>query len=173
MSIELVREAIRDVKDFPTDGVVFKDISPVLQSRDLFKFVVDEIAERYMDLNLHSIVAIDARGFIFGGALAYNCGCGVSIVRKKGKLPWETHSASYDLEYGSSELEIQVDAIQEGHNVMIIDDVLATGGTAKATADLVEKTGAMIIGIEFMIELTFLNGREKLQGYDVNSIISY
>ena len=171
MSLETLTAAIRDIPDFPKPGIMFKDISPILQDGALFAEVIDIIGARYENQQIDSIVVIDARGFIFGSALAYKLGCGISLVRKQGKLPWKTHSVSYDLEYGSAAVEIHVDAVSIGDQVLIVDDLLATGGTAKAGADLIEKIGANIIALEFVIELSFLNGRDKLNGYTVNSLI--
>lgn len=172
MSLETLTAAIRDIPDFPKPGIMFKDISPILQDGALFAEVIDIIGGRYENQQIDSIVVIDARGFIFGSALAYKLGCGISLVRKQGKLPWKTHSVSYDLEYGSAAVEIHVDAVSEGDRVLIVDDLLATGGTAKAGVDLIEKIGACIIALEFVIELSFLNGRDKLNDYTVNSLIA-
>jgi adenine phosphoribosyltransferase len=163
--------AIRDIPDFPKPGIMFKDISPILQDGALFAEVIDIIGARYENQQIDSIVVIDARGFIFGSALAYKLGCGISLVRKQGKLPWKTYSVSYELEYGSAAVEIHIDAVSAGDRVLIVDDLLATGGTARAGADLIEKIGARIIALEFVIELSFLNGRDKLDGYTVNSLI--
>ena len=171
MSLETLTAAIRDIPDFPKPGIMFKDISPILQDGALFAEVIDIIGVRYENQQIDSIVVIDARGFIFGSALAYKLGCGISLVRKQGKLPWKTHSVSYDLEYGSAAVEIHIDAVSGGDRVLIVDDLLATGGTAKAGADLIEKIGACIIALEFVIELSSLNGRDKLDGYTVNSLI--
>ena len=171
MSLETLTAAIRDIPDFPKPGIMFKDISPILQDGALFAEVIDIIGMRYENQQIDSIVVIDARGFIFGSALAYKLGCGISLVRKQGKLPWKTHSVSYDLEYGSAAVEIHIDAVSGGDRVLIVDDLLATGGTAKAGADLIEKIGACIIALEFVIELSSLNGRDKLDGYTVNSLI--
>lgn len=172
MSLETLTAAIRDIPDFPKPGIMFKDISPILQDGALFAEVIDTIGGRYENQQIDSIVVIDARGFIFGSALAYKLGCGISLVRKQGKLPWKTHSVSYDLEYGSAAVEIHVDAVSDGDRVLIVDDLLATGGTAKAGVDLIEKIGASIIALEFVIELSFLNGRAKLNDYTVNSLIA-
>lgn len=172
MSLETLTAAIRDIPDFPKPGIMFKDISPILQDGALFAEVIDIIGGRYENQQIDSIVVIDARGFIFGSALAYKLGCGISLVRKQGKLPWKTHSVSYDLEYGSAAVEIHVDAVSDGDRVLIVDDLLATGGTAKAGVDLIEKIGASIIALEFVIELSFLNGRDKLNDYTVNSLIA-
>jgi adenine phosphoribosyltransferase len=171
VSLETLTAAIRDIPDFPKPGIMFKDISPILQDGALFAEVIDIIGGRYENQQIDSIVVIDARGFIFGSALAYKLGCGISLVRKQGKLPWKTHSVSYDLEYGSAAVEIHIDAVSVGERVLIVDDLLATGGTAKAGADLIEKIGARIIALEFVIELSLLNGRDKLDGYTVNSLI--
>lgn len=171
MSLETLTAAIRDIPDFPKPGIMFKDISPILQDGALFAEVIDIIGVRYENQQIDSIVVIDARGFIFGSALAYKLGCGISLVRKQGKLPWKTHSVSYDLEYGSAAVEIHIDAVSGGDRVLIVDDLLATGGTARAGADLIEKIGACIIALEFVIELSSLNGRDKLDGYTVNSLI--
>ena len=171
MSLETLTAAIRDIPDFPKPGIMFKDISPILQDGALFAEVIDIIGGRYENQQIDSIVVIDARGFIFGSALAYKLGCGISLVRKQGKLPWKTHSVSYELEYGSAAVEIHIDAVSVGERVLIVDDLLATGGTAKAGADLIEKIGARIIALEFVIELSLLNGRDKLDGYTVNSLI--
>ncbi len=171
MSLETLTAAIRDIPDFPKPGIIFKDISPILQDGALFAEVIDIIGGRYENQQIDSIVVIDARGFIFGSALAYKLGCGISLVRKQGKLPWKTYSVSYDLEYGSAAVEIHIDAVSGGDRVLIVDDLLATGGTAKAGAALVEKIGARIIALEFVIELSFLKGRDQLDGYTVNSLI--
>ena len=171
MSLETLTAAIRDIPDFPKPGIMFKDISPILQDGALFAEVIDIIGGRYENQQIDSIVVIDARGFIFGSALAYKLGCGISLVRKQGKLPWKTYSVSYDLEYGSAAVEIHIDAVSGGDRVLIVDDLLATGGTAKAGAALVEKIGARIIALEFVIELSFLKGRDQLDGYTVNSLI--
>ena len=171
MSLETLTAAIRDIPDFPKPGIMFKDSSPILQDGALFAEVIDIIGARYENQQIDSIVVIDARGFIFGSALAYKLGCGISLVRKQGKLPWKTYSVSYELEYGSAAVEIHIDAVSAGDRVLIVDDLLATGGTARAGADLIEKIGARIIALEFVIELSFLNGRDKLDGYTVNSLI--
>lgn len=173
-AVERLKNSIRDVPDFPQEGVTFKDITPVLNDRQLFRLSTTLFADRYQRRTIDTIVAIDARGFIFGSALAYVLGTGIALVRKKGKLPWETIEASYDLEYGSNTVQIHKDAIKKGDKVLIVDDVLATGGTAKAAIDLVKELEGEIVEAAFFIELGFLNGREKLgEGTPVFSIIDY
>ncbi|MCI0471605.1 MAG: adenine phosphoribosyltransferase [Candidatus Aminicenantes bacterium] len=164
---------IRDVPDFPKKGIIFKDITTLLKDKDAFKYVIDLIVAKYRDKNVHKIMGIESRGFIFGGAAAYLLGCGFVPARKPGKLPAETISEDYTLEYGVNTLELHVDAVQEGENVVIIDDLLATGGTALAAAKLVEKRKGKILGIEFLIELKFLNGIEKIKNYPVSSYLKY
>lgn len=157
-----LEEYIRDIKDFPKEGIVFKDITPLLASPEGFKGAIDTIASEYADAGITKVMGAEARGFIFGGALAYNLGAGFVPARKPGKLPWNTTSHSYALEYGTDSLEVHTDAVVEGDVVLIVDDVLATGGTAAAKAALVEKMGAKVAGFAFLLELDFLGGREKL-----------
>ncbi len=164
---------IRDVPDFPKKGIIFKDITTLLKDKDAFKYAVDQMVEKYRDKHIDKIVGIEARGFIFGGIAAYNLGCGFVPVRKPGKLPAETISEDYTLEYGTNTLELHVDSIREGENVVIVDDLLATGGTALAVVKLVEKLKGNILGIEFLIELKFLKGIEKLTGCPVTSYMKY
>jgi adenine phosphoribosyltransferase len=170
---EQLKAAIRDVPDFPIKGILFKDITPVLLDGKLFRQAVDAIADRHKDKKLDAIVGIDARGFIFAGAVAYKLGVGLVPVRKKGKLPYKTVVTSYTLEYGSETSEMHVDAIQKGQNVVIVDDLLATGGTAMAAANLVKQLGGNIVEIDFLIELSFLKGRDRLKDYNVFSAIAY
>jgi len=153
---------IRDIPDFPQEGVVFKDITPLLAHPEAFHAAVDTLAEHYQDRGVTKVVGAEARGFIFGGALAYNLGAGFVPARKPGKLPWNTTKASYDLEYGTDSLEVHADALGPDDVVLIVDDVLATGGTAAAKAQLAMSTGARVVGFAFLIELDFLHGREKL-----------
>ena len=168
-----IKAAIREVPDFPQKGIMFKDITPVLANPKLFQSSVDWLASQKQDKEIHAVVGIDARGFIFAGAVACQLGVGFIPVRKKGKLPYQTESVAYDLEYGKGELEIHVDALKKGGNAIIVDDLLATGGTALAAAKLVEKIGGYVVGVNFLIELTFLNGRKKLNGYRVASAVQY
>ncbi len=171
MGIERVVEAIRDIKDFPKPGIVFKDITPILKSSELFAEVIDLMCEPYMDNPPDYIVAIESRGFIFGSAMAYKLGCGVVPVRKKGKLPYDTYEASYNLEYGTATLEIHTDALKSSDRVVILDDLLATGGTAAAAVKLVNNLGAEILSIDFLIELAFLEGRKAIENYKINALI--
>ncbi len=171
MSVNTINAAIRDVKDFPKEGIIFKDITPILKSEKLFREVIDIIAARYEKNKPESFAAIESRGFIFGSALAYKLKCGLIPVRKKGRLPYKTIEESYALEYGTATIEIHEDAVRPGERVVIIDDLLATGGTAGASARLIERLGGKVEALEFVIELGFLKGRAALAKYDVNSII--
>jgi adenine phosphoribosyltransferase len=171
MSIERIESAIRDIKDFPKPGIIFKDITPILHSGEIFKEVIDIMSEPYIDNPPDFIVSIESRGFIFGSAMAYKLGCGSVPVRKKGKLPYQTYEESYALEYGTATVEMHIDALEKGNRVVLIDDLLATGGTAGAAIKLIEKFGAEIVAIDFLIELLFLNGRENLSAYPINSLI--
>ena len=164
---------IRDVPDFPKPGVIFKDIMPLLGDADALADAVDRIAEWAAPREPDLVLGAEARGYITGGALACKLGCGFVPARKPGKLPWHTVAAKYALEYGFDQLEVHADAIKQGQRVLVHDDVLATGGTAKATAELVEHLGGTVVGMPFIIELSFLNGRDKLAGYDVFSLIQY
>jgi adenine phosphoribosyltransferase len=168
-----LRKAIRDVPDFPIKGILFKDITPVLQDGKLFQLAVDTFVERHQNKKIDAVVGIDARGFIFAGAVAYRLGVGMVPVRKKGKLPYKTVVTSYTLEYGSETSEMHVDAVKPGDSVIIVDDLLATGGTAKAATQLVEQLGAKVLEIDFLIELTFLKGRERLKDFNVFSAVEY
>jgi len=173
MSIERVKEAIRDVPDFPVEGIIFKDIMPILANTDLFEEAMDIFIDRYKGKGIDKIAAIDARGFLFGSALAYEIGAGVVPIRKKGKLPYETLEESYELEYGTATLAVHVDAIIKGEKILLIDDLLATGGTASASAKLIERLGGELVEICFLVELAFLNGRDQLAGYEVYAPIVY
>ncbi len=162
---------IRDIPDFPKEGIVFKDITPLLASPDGFRQAIDTIADEFADAGITKVLGAEARGFIFGGALAYKLGAGFVPARKPGKLPWQTTSAEYALEYGTDSLEMHLDAIGPDDVVLIVDDVLATGGTAAAKGSLVASTGATVTGYAFLIELDFLAGRSKLQGAKIMSLI--
>lgn len=168
-----LKALIRDVPDFPKAGIVFKDITTLTRDASGFKEVVDLMASRHENARIDVVVGIEARGFIFGGAIACVLGCGFVPARKPGKLPAETVRAEYELEYGNDAIEMHRDAIEPGQRVLIVDDLLATGGTAAAAAELVEKLGGEIVEIEFLIDLTFLKGREKLADYEVFSLIEY
>jgi len=173
MDIDKLKFAIRDIPDFPKKGVVFKDITPILADPQLFKMAVDVLSERHIGKEIKAVAAVDARGFIFGAAVALKLGTGFIPIRKKGKLPFTTIDESYDLEYGSSTLSIHVDALNKGDSVLVVDDLLATGGTAAASARLIDRLGGKIVEIEFLIELMFLKGREKLTGYPMFSAIQF
>ena len=173
MQIEQIEALIRDVPDFPEPGIVFKDITPVLADPIAFSTIIDLIVVHFGRGNVDKVVGIEARGFILGAPVAYHFGAGIIPVRKKGKLPHETLEESYALEYGTASLEIHKDAVQPGERVLVVDDVLATGGTAKAAATLVERVGGKVCGIATLIELDFLHGRDKLQGYDLFTLIHY
>ena len=165
--------ALRHVPDFPQPGIQFKDITPVLGDARLFAGAIDLMAARHADAGIDACVGIDARGFIFAAAAAKQLGTGFVPVRKKGKLPWKTHEESYSLEYGEATVAIHQDALQPGARVLLLDDLLATGGNAAAAVKLLEKIGAEIVEIGFLIELGFLNGREKMNGAPINSLITY
>ena len=172
MAVDLASK-IRDIPDFPKRGIVFKDIMPLLADPESLRQTVDQLAEWAAPHEPDVVLGAEARGFITGGALAYKLGCGFVAARKPGKLPWRTISVKYALEYGSDALELHADAIKDGARVLIHDDLLATGGTAKAKTDLVEQVGGVVVGLAFVIELEFLKGRETLAGYDVFSLIQY
>jgi len=171
--MEELKKLIRDVPDFPQKGIIFKDITTLIKVKDGFRRSIDLLKEQVKDISFEKFVAIESRGYIFGAALAYVLNKGLVIVRKPGKLPAETIKEEYSLEYGTNTIEMHKDAINNGEKVIIIDDLLATGGTALATAKLVERLGGKVEGILFLIELDFLRGREKLEGYDIYSIIHY
>jgi adenine phosphoribosyltransferase len=172
-AIDELKKSIRDIPDFPKKGIIFKDITTLLKDGKRFHKAIDGMAERYSGKRIDKVICVEARGFVFGSAIAYKLGAGVVPVRKKGKLPHETHKIEYDLEYGKDCLEIHKDAIGPDDNVLIIDDLLATGGTMKAVCDLVGKLGGNVIEVAFLIELTFLKGRERLKGQKVFSLIEF
>lgn len=162
---------IRSIPDFPKEGIVFKDITPLLASPDGFRSAIDEMAAPYEDAGVTKVLGAEARGFILGGALAYRLGAGFIPARKPGKLPFTTTTAEYALEYGTDQLEMHIDAVEPGDKVLIVDDVLATGGTASAKADLVAASGAEVVGYAFLMELDFLKGREKLGDRKIVSLM--
>ena len=162
---------VRDIPDFPKEGIVFKDITPLLQDAEALRYAVDQMAEFGVGKKVDIVLGAEARGFILGAALAYTLGAGFVPARKPGKLPYDTIAAEYELEYGTDSLEIHEDAIKKGTRVLVHDDLLATGGTARAKCDLVEKLGGEVVGIAFIVELAFLSGRDKLKDYDVISLI--
>jgi adenine phosphoribosyltransferase len=165
--LDTIRNAIRDVPDFPKPGILFKDITPILNDPKLFRQAVSLFADRVKKSGANKIAVVESRGFLFGSPVANDLGLGLVPIRKKGKLPYRTIEESYALEYGTATLEIHEDAFARGDRVVIIDDLLATGGTALASAHLVEKLGAKVVELEFLVELAFLDGRKKLNGYEV------
>ena len=173
MELETIRGLIRDVPDFPEPGIVFKDITPVLADPIAFSTITDLIVVHFGRGNIDKVVGIEARGFILASPVAYHFGAGFVPIRKKGKLPWDSVGEEYDLEYGTATLELHRDAVAVGERVLIVDDVLATGGTAAAAASLIEQIGGKVVGISCMIELDFLHGRDKLPGYDIFSLLHY
>jgi len=168
-----LRTHIRDIPDWPKKGILFRDITPLLADPKAFSVAVDALCADFSDAGIEYVAAVEARGFIFGSAVAEKLGAGFVPIRKKGKLPWQTESITYDLEYGTDTLEIHRDAVTSAAKVLMVDDLLATGGTMAAACKLIEKMGGKVAGIAFLIELVFLGGREKLTDYDVTSIISY
>ena len=164
---------IRTIENFPKEGVSFKDITTLFQDPEAFKAMIDTIKDRYKDEKIDTIVGIESRGFLVGAPLAYALGAGFVLVRKPGKLPCKVERVEYELEYGTDALEIHSDALKPGERVLICDDLLATGGTTKATIELVKKLGAEVVSLAFIIEPTYLNGREKLEGYDIYSLVKY
>src|SRR6478672_11706762 len=172
-SIEKLRAAVRDVPDFPKKGIVFKDITPILGNGRLFRAAIEAFLEKCRGKKIDKIVGIDARGFLFGSAVAYELGIGFVPLRKKGRLPYRTESARYSLEYGEAEMELHIDAIERGEKVVLIDDLLATGGTSASAATLIKKVGGDLIEAIFLIELEFLHGRERLAPTPVTSFLKY
>ncbi|HEX2267874.1 MAG TPA: adenine phosphoribosyltransferase [Actinomycetota bacterium] len=172
-TLDRAKQLIRDIPDFPQKGIVFKDITPLLADENAFSSVIDLIVVHYGRGNIDKVVGIEARGFILASPVAYHFGAGFVPIRKEGKLPWDTDREEYALEYGTAVLEIHRDAIRPGERVLIVDDVLATGGTARATAHLVERLGGKVMGIACLIELSFLDGRKAVADYDFFSLITY
>jgi adenine phosphoribosyltransferase len=169
--VERIRATLRDVPDFPKPGIVFKDIHPLLQDPACFRLTLDVLAERAREFAPQRIVGIESRGFLFGAPLADRLGVGLSLVRKPGKLPYRTLSESYSLEYGTDTIQMHVDAVTAGERVLIVDDLLATGGTARAAANLVTRLGGQVVGCLFVVELGFLSGRAKLDGVPASSLV--
>lgn len=163
---------IRDIPDFPKPGIVFKDITPLLADAEAFRAAVDGMVAPYRG-RVDTVLGIESRGFIVGAAAAYALGTGIAVVRKPGKLPWQTHRVSYELEYGSDTLEIHHDAIGAGHRVLVVDDLLATGGTASAAVELVSRCGGTLVACAFLVELGFLGGRARLRGHEVHALVHF
>lgn len=168
-----LKSSIRDVPNFPKQGIIFKDITPVVANAALFREVIQSFAERYQAKGLTTIVGIESRGFIFGSALAHKMGLPFHLVRKAGKLPYKTIKTSYDLEYGSATIEMHIDAIQQGDMALVVDDLLATGGTAAAACELIQQQGGKVVECAFVVELDFLNGKSKLKDTPVFSLVHY
>jgi adenine phosphoribosyltransferase len=164
---------IRDIPDFPKKGIMFKDITTVLKDGQAFRRAIDALAERVRPYNVDKVIGMESRGFIFAAPIAYQLGVGFIPVRKLGKLPGPTISTEYELEYGTNTLEVHSDAIEGGERVLIVDDLLATGGTVSATIELVERLGGEVAAVAFLVELTFLKGRDRLDGYNVESVIQF
>jgi adenine phosphoribosyltransferase len=172
-SIEKLRAAVRDVPDFPKPGIIFKDITPILGNGKLFRTAIEAFLESCRGKEIDKIVGIDARGFLFGSAVAYALGVGFVPLRKKGRLPYQTESAKYSLEYGEAEMELHIDAIERGEKIVLIDDLLATGGTSASAVTLIQKVGGVLLEAQFLIELEFLHGRKKLESTPVVSFLKY
>ena len=168
-----LKKYIRDVPDFPQKGVMFRDITTLIKEPKAFHYVIDALLEKYRNVKIDKIVSVEARGYIFGGALAYNLGCGLVPVRKQGKLPAETIRLEYDLEYGKNVIEIHKDGIKKGERILTLDDVLATGGTMLATCKMVEMLGGIVIGCAFVANLTYLPGTKTLKEYKIFSVVEY
>lgn len=171
--MERIRAAIRDIPDFPSPGIVYRDITPLVRDPAILRLAVHELVHPFFRDGLTAVVGMEARGFIFGSLAAWELGIGFVPLRKPGKLPYDVHSISYDLEYGSERLEVHVDALTHEDRILVVDDVLATGGTAAASCELIKKLGAKIVACAFVVELDFLRGREKLSDYRVHSLVHY
>jgi len=170
---ENLKATIREIPDWPKPGILFYDITTMLKQRNCFAQAIDALTEPYKDKKVDIVLGMEARGFIFAPTVAYALGAGFVPVRKPGKLPAEKLQVNYELEYGTDSLEIHKDAVAPGQRVLIVDDLIATGGTAKAVAAMMESIGATVVGLAFLVELTFLNGREKISGYDIHSLVKY
>lgn len=173
MKSEELKKVIRDVPNFPQEGIIFKDISTLLQDKKAFKKSIDLLVKKYKKEKIDYVIGVESRGFIFGAPLAYALGVGFVPVRKKGKLPYKTKSITYELEYGTDTLEIHEDAFRPKSRILIVDDLLATGGTIKAVTDLLKGFKPKIVGVAFVVELKFLNGKNKLKDYPIHSLIQY
>lgn len=173
MPIDDLKQKIRDIPDFPKKGIVFKDITPLLADGKAFRIAIDQIAAQFSDRNIDLVVGIEARGFIIAAALAYTLQAGTTLIRKPGKLPYRTHRASYALEYGSDALEIHQDALLPGQRILMVDDLLATGGTISAAIELITRLGGNVVGVAFLVELSFLEGRARLKDYEVFSLLQF
>lgn len=173
MRVSELKEHIRDIPNFPQEGIIFKDISTLIKNKDAFKKSIDTLAKKFKGERVEYVVGVEARGFIFGAALAYKLGAGFVPVRKKGKLPYKTKSVTYQLEYGTDTLEVHEDAFKPNARVLIVDDLLATGGTVKAVTDLIVAQKVKIVGVAFLVELKFLKGKERLKNLPIYSIIQY
>ncbi len=171
--MEDLKKYIRDVPDFPKPGIIFKDITPLIYHGKIFDQITETFAQRYKSKSIDRIVGVESRGFIFGAALAHSLKKGFVPIRKKGKLPWKTVSITYDLEYGTDTIQMHEDAILPGENILLMDDLLATGGTSKASCDLIEKMGGKIVECAFVVELEFLKGRDQLKGKEIFSMVRY
>lgn len=171
--MESLKRYVRNIRDYPKEGIIFRDITPLLQNPQAFRQAIDTMAEVLVDKKVEYLIGVEARGFLFASALAYKLGIGLVIVRKLGKLPFETINASYELEYGKDNLEVHKDAISGGSKVVLVDDLLATGGTSAAVGELVKKLGGEIVGYSFLVELADLNGRQKLRPHPVWSVLQY
>lgn len=171
--MDKLRAAVRDVPDFPKPGIIFKDITPILANGKLFRAAIDLFLEQCRGKNVDKVVGIDARGFLFGSAVAYEMGIGFVPLRKKGRLPYRTESAKYSLEYGEAEMELHIDAIEPGERIVLIDDLLATGGTSASAAALIKKVHGILVETQFLIELEFLHGRQKLAPVPIVSFLKY
>ncbi len=171
--MESLKQKIVDVPDFPEKGIIFRDITPLLNDPASFKTAIDVFIDRYQSKKIDAIVAIESRGFFLAAPLAYQLGCGLHLVRKQGKLPRATHQKTYSLEYGTATLEIHKEGLHQGQRILLMDDLLATGGTASAAAHLIEEVGAKVVELAFLIELTYCQGRENLKSYDIFSVLKY
>jgi len=171
--MEQLKAKIRDIPDFPKPGILFKDITPLVQDPACLRLAIAALIEPYKDMNITAVAGMEARGFIFGSLVAWELNLGFIPLRKPGKLPYDVESINYALEYGEASLEAHIDAIKTGDRILLIDDLLATGGTAKASCELVEKLGGNVVACAFIVELEILNGRDKLRGYPVHSLIKY